>query len=119
MADKFKSDLDGFNAQAESVFDAQREADKRSVQRKNELDASIKEASKHYLPKSSEAPHIFSRPQAAAATKDKIAGEIVSSMEHMDKQDELKEKLDGAKETDILKEIQEKNAQFGGLLNEK
>ena len=75
--------------------------------------------SKYYVPKTLEPPHIFSRPSAAAASKDKIANEIVKAMEHQDKMEELKEKMDGAKEADIIKEVQQKNAQFGGLLNEK
>ena len=53
--------------------------------RKNELEGAIKDASKYYLPKTSEPPHIFNRPSAAAASKDKIANEIVQAMEHLDK----------------------------------
>lgn len=87
--------------------------------RKNELEGAIKEASKYYLPKTSEPPQIFSRPSVAAASKDKIANDIVEAMDHLDKQDEIKERLDGQKETQIIKDIQMKNAQFGGLLNEK
>lgn len=119
MKAKFKDDLDGFNAQAQTVFDAQKIADKRAVQRKNELEGTISEVSKYYVPKTLEPPHIFSRPSAAAASKDKISNEIVQAMDHQDKMEELKEKMDGAKEADIIKEVQQKNAQFGGLLNEK
>ena len=44
-------------------------------------------------------------PSAAAASKDKIANEIVKAMEHQDKMEELNEKIDGAKEADIIKEV--------------
>ena len=62
------------------------------------------------MPKTLNPPHIFSRPSAATASKDKIAGEIVKAMDHLDKQEEIKEKMDGARETEIIKEVQEKNA---------
>jgi hypothetical protein len=64
-------------------------------------------------------PHIFKRPSAAQASKDAIANEIVQAMDHIDKQDAKKEADDGKREADILRDVQEKNAQFGDLLHEK
>lgn len=90
MQNKFKSDLDSFNAQAQGVFEAQRIADKKAVEKKNELESTIKEMSKYYVPKTMEPPQIFSRPSVKAASKDAIAGEIVSAMDHFDKEDTKK-----------------------------
>ena len=101
MQEKFKSDLDSFNAQAQVVFDAQRTADKSAILKKNELESAIAKASKYYIPKSSEPPHIFARPSAAAASKDAVASEIVKSMDSFDKEDAKKEMTDGQKEADI------------------
>lgn len=71
------------------------------------------------MPKTLEPPHIFSRPTAAQASKDKISKEILDAMDHQDRMEEIKDRMDGAKEVDILKEVREKNSQYGGLLNQK
>jgi Cu/Zn superoxide dismutase len=119
MKAKFESDLESFNAQAETAFEAQRRADQRAVTRKNELESTIAKASTHYIPRTQNPPHIFKRPSAATASKDAIAGEIVKAMDHFEKKAEEKKASDGQKEAEIIRTVESENARYGDLLDEK
>ena len=57
-----QSDFEKFNAQAEEVFEAQRKADRRAVEKDREFESAVAEASKYYIPRSQNPPHIFQRP---------------------------------------------------------